>query len=374
MHNFIGAATRRTAGLAAGVILTGGLVGGVLLAPGTAYAAEATTTTMSVTQQAWGSGGATLDVTVSVAPTGATGPVTVSGAGGGCHTYVGMSGTSSCDIPGVAAGAYTLTAAYQGSAAFSPSTVSQPVTVVGAPAPTPAVTSAPVFVADSPPLTATAGQAYSYTFQANGSPAPSYALSVNPGWLQINSATGAMWGTVPNGTSSFSYSVVASNGIGTGVLAGPFTVYVRPGYGYGYVNIHTSLSCTRYVFTGQRGYCTLTVTNRGWNVAPDVTAQIVLPWQLKAGYRGYSFGYRIYGNTVSENLGTLYPGQTKELFVTFTARTGYNLWGRHPGYKFTVKVVGSASSSGNYGNLWFYGQRQSYSVAYVTIIPRGFWW
>jgi hypothetical protein len=375
MHKFIRAATRRTVGMAAGVILTGGLVGGVLLAPGTAYAAEATTTTMTATAQ-----GSAIDVTVSVALTGATGtvtgPVSVSdGAGGSCHFFV--NGSGGCDITNVPAGTYTVTATYEGFGDFGSSSASQSgVTVAGTPAPTPAVTSAPVWVADSPPLTATVGQAYGYSFHATGSPAPSYALSGAPGWLTINSYTGSVWGTVPNWTRSFSYSVVASNGIGTAATAGPFYVNVRPGYGYsyGYVNIYTSLYCTRYVFTGQRGYCTLTVANWGRNVAPDVTAQIVLPWQLKAGYTGYFYGYGIYGNTVSENLGTLYPGQTKELYVTFTARAGFNLWGRHPGHQFTVKVTGSASSSGNYGNFWLYGQRQSYSVAYVTIIPRGFWW
>jgi hypothetical protein len=372
MHKFIGAATRRTAGIAAGVILTGGLVGGVLLAPGTAYAAEATTTTMTATAQ-----GSAIDVTVSVALTGATGtvigPVSVSdGAGGSCHTFV--NGSGSCDITNVPAGTYNVTATYEGFGDFGSSTSAPQSVTVGAPAPTPAVTSAPVWVADSPPLTATIGQAYGYTFHATGTPAPSYALSGAPGWLTINSYTGTVSGTVPNWTRSFSYSVVASNGIGTAATAGPFSVKVWPGYQYGYVNIHTSLWCTRYVFNGQRGYCTLAVTNEGWNLARDVTAQIVLPWQLRANYPGYFFGYRIYGNTVSENLGTLYPGQTKDLYVTFTARTGFNLWGWHPGHRFTVKVVGSASSPGNYGNFWFYGQGQSYSVAYVTIIPRGFWW
>jgi hypothetical protein len=76
-------------------------------------------------------------------------------------------------------------------------------------------------------------------------------------------------------------------------------------------------------------------------------------------------------HTAYENLGTLNPGQTKQLTVVFTARTGFNLWGWHPGHRFTVRVVGSAAS---YGNWRFIGQRVSYSTAYVTIIPWGFWW
>ena len=38
---------------------------------------------------------------------------------------------------------------------------------------------------------------------------------------------------------------------------------------------------------------------------------------------------------------------------------------------------GSASSFGNfgtYGNYSYFGQREGSSTAYVTVIPRGFWW
>ena len=109
--------------------------------------------------------------------------------------------------------------------------------------------------------------------------------------------------------------------------------------------------------------------------ARSVPAKIALPSQLRADYCGHSyffnFGCTISGNTAHENLGTLKPGQTKELTVTFTAKTGFNLWGWHRGHRFTVRVVGSATS---FGNWWFIGHRASYSTAYVTIIPRGFWW
>ena len=113
--------------------------------------------------------------------------------------------------------------------------------------------------------------------------------------------------------------------------------------------------------------------------AQGVTAQIALPYQLRADYCGYnnwfsSYGCSISSNTASENLGTLYAGQTRELTVTFTADSGFTLWGRHYGRTFPVKVVGSASSFGNFGNFSYFGQRESYSAAYVTVIPRGFWW
>ena len=49
MHKLIEAAGRRSTGLAAGVILTGGMVGGVLLAPGAAYATTSATITSTTT-------------------------------------------------------------------------------------------------------------------------------------------------------------------------------------------------------------------------------------------------------------------------------------------------------------------------------------
>ncbi len=391
MRKLMGAAGRRTAGMAAGLILTGGLAGGVLLTPGTAYAAGLTPAITGTTQTP-GFGGTTLNVQVSVtpAPTLPGGAVSVSdGAGGGCSAVLGAfgpgAGTGNCSIADLAAGTYTLTATYEGSPS-SPVTVTIGGTSTPAPEP-PTSGNAPVFSADSPPSSVD-GPAYSYTFQASGS--PSYELVGAPDWLSIDPNTGIVSGTIPDGFSSFSYSVKAWNSFGF-VLAGPFNVFFR----HGEVNLHTHLYCTSPVFTGQHGSCTLSVTNWGsnyyWgpsfnadpnfnqdpNFAPDVTAQISLPWQLRAdfcgSFRWFSFGCTIFGNTASENLGPLRPGQTKYLTVVFTAETGFGIWGRHHGRLFTVAVFGSASSYGNSG-FWFFGQQQSFSVAYVTIIPRGFWW
>jgi hypothetical protein len=363
MHKLIGAARCRTAGVAAGLILTGGLAGGVLLTPGTAYAAGPAPTITGTSQTPGFHGTTTLTVDVSVSPA-PTLPAAVSVSDGyrGCSATL-TSGTGSCSIGGLRPGTYTLTATYDGS-----STTDQvPVGSTPNPAPT---TSAPVFNADSPP-TSTDSPSYSYAFHATGSPAPSYALgSGAPSWLSINPSTGQVWGTVPDGVNSFSYSVTAWNNYGS-VTTRPFTVF----FWHRHVNIQTSLSCTSPVHTGQHGTCTLWVSNSGPSVAPDVTAQISLPWQLRADYCGryywFYYGCSISGNTASENLGTLGPWQTKELTVVFTARTGFNLWGRHRGHRFTVWVVGSAAS---HGYFWFFGQRESYSVAPVTIIPWGMWW
>ena len=371
------------------------MVGGVLLTAGPASAAETTSTTVSATAQ-----GSTINVSVSVAPGGASGSVAVTGAGAGCTASVGggmfgFGAGGQCQIPNVTPNTYTLTATYTPSAAasadYSGSTGTTQVTVTGTPTAPPPSGNGPVFSSDSPPTSVT-GQSYSYQFQASNS--PSYQLVGAPSWLSISN-NGMVSGYIPDGTSSFSYSVYAWNNWGH-VTVGPFNVFFHNYYNhhnynnYAEVNLQTSLYCTSPVHTGQRGHCTLSVSNSspsffwgpgqygnfGQNFASDVTAQISLPYQLKADYCGFSYFYyygcQIYGNTAYENLGNLYPGQTRTLTVTFTAESGFNLWGYHRGHSFYVRVVGSASS--NHGNFWFYGRGQSYSTAYVEIIPYGFWW
>jgi len=365
MHRLVEAVGRRSAGIAAGVILTGGLAGGVLLTPGTAYAATATTTMITSVTQAPGSSGTTLTVNVSVSPNPGGGNFSVSGAGG-CAAALGTSGTGTCNIYGVGPGGYALTASFGGWSGFGSSGPSSPFWVKVAGPPHSTLT----WVADSPSLNAQAGQNYSYTFRAVGSPWIRYSLNGGFSGMSINPYTGTVSGTVPNYGNSFSYSVTATNGYGQTITTSWYTVYIR--HFFNRARLSTSLSCTSPVFTGTKGRCTLWVTNSGYGNAPAVNAQIALPRQLKADYCGYyyfNFGCSISGNTASQNLGTLSPGQTKSLTVTFTARTGFWLWGWHHGYRFTVKVVGSASSSG----YPFFQNGTSYSTAYVTIIPRGWW-
>jgi hypothetical protein len=370
MHNLLEVACRRSAGIAAGVILTGGLAGGVLLTPAAAYATTAvnTTTAITGTAQTPTFHGTTLNVQVSVTPANTTngtptGTVQVSGAGGGCSVTLNSAGAGSCNIFNLPDGNYSLTASYAGVTNTFNSSASSPATAV-------TIGRAPVFVADSPSLTATNGQFYSYTFRAVGSPGIHYSLSGGFPGLHINPFTGTVSGTVPNFSGSFSYSVTATNGVGS-ATAGPYTVNLRH---FG-ANLRTFLNCTSKVFTGQRGTCTLFVTNRGFSSAPDVTAQIALPSQLRADFCGFfnfnfNFGCRIFDNTAHENLGTLRPGQTKELTVVFTAKTGFNLWGWQHGHRFTVRVFGSASS---FGGFPFFQRSVSFANAFVTIIPRGWW-
>jgi len=212
---------------------------------------------------------------------------------------------------------------------------------------------APVFTADNPPLASGSSVRYSLSSGA-------------PSWLHINPATGTVSGTAPATGGSFSYYVIAQNGYGS-VTSSPFTVnFGRPGNYRADVTTH--LSCTSTVSTDGKGTCTLYVTNRG-NSAQDVTAQIALPSQLRLDSSGYYDGYRTSGNTAQENLGVLRPGQTREMTVTFTAKTGLSLWGWHHGQRFQVKVTGSVNSGGEFSS---YGQQNS-STATVTIVPRGWW-
>lgn len=375
MQNVKGAACRRRAGLAAGLTLGIGLAGGVLLTPGTALAATtvATTTAITGTTQSGGFlGTTTLNVQVSVTPASGTvspsGTVVVSdGAGGGCQltlAEVGSSavGAGNCNIAGLHPGVFRLMATYEGSTSFGSSASGTDTVLIGR---------VPVFLVANPPLTAVSGELYSYTFQAAGDPAPSYSLgSGSPFWLHINSSTGTVWGTVPFSVTLFSYSVIATNSVGS-ATAGPYWVHVRGHHRH--AAISTSLSCTPRVFSGRRGSCTLSVTNMGRFFAPDVTAQISLPSQLRALFCSrfqFNFGCTISGNTASQDLGTLSPGQTKTLSVVFVARPSFGIWGWHRFHTITVKVVGSATAGG--GFFGFGGQ--SFSTAFVTIIPRGWWW
>lgn len=366
MHSALGSACRRTAGL----ILGAGLAGGMLMVPGTAFAGTTVATATAITGTTQSPGHhhtTTLDVQVSVTPASGTswpsGTVKVSDGAGGCQLTLVQDGSKAvgvgdCRIYGLSAGNYSLTATYQGSSAFGLS-ASNPATVT--------IGAAPVFYADRPALTVGSGEAYSYTFGAKGVPAPGYALTAGaPSWLHIDSRTGTVWGTAPGWVTSFGYSVTASNAVGS-ATAGPYQVQVtRP-----HATLATQLSCTAKVYAGKQGSCALSVTNTGHFSARDVAAEVSLPSQLRARFCGRTWAHQgctISGNTASENLGTLRPGQTKTLSVVFTAKSG--LWTWHHKHATKVKVIGFAAAGQGFGGP---GAR-SFSAAYVTIVPQGWWW
>jgi uncharacterized repeat protein (TIGR01451 family) len=172
----------------------------------------------------------------------------------------------------------------------------------------------PSFVAASPPTTATAGQAYGYTFIASGTPAPSYALSEAPSWLSINASTGTVSGTAPAGTTSFSYSVTATNAAGT-VTAGPFTVTVTAASAK--ADLAARLSCPASLTAGKTGTCTLTVTNHGPAVAQNVIAAVALPVTLTE--TSCSTGCTKHGNVVVWRQSSLPSGASVQDTITLQA-------------------------------------------------------
>jgi PKD repeat protein len=132
-----------------------------------------------------------------------------------------------------AAGSYSVTLTVTDAENSSASAIRQ---VSVAPLSTP---TAPSFYRSSPPLSASPGTTYGYTFAALGFPDPTYSLAGAPKWLTVSGTTGAVSGAPPSGTTSFSYSVVATDGVGSPATAGPFQVAVKVvsggnGSGHGY--------------------------------------------------------------------------------------------------------------------------------------------
>jgi hypothetical protein len=229
-------------------------------------------------------------------------------------------------------------------------------------------------LAQSPPLTATADSEYQYTFTASGD--PSWSLAGAPAWLSINSATGTVSGKVPQGTTSFSYSVTVTNGSWS-YTDGPYTVQVGHGHSYGNgngqaANLSTSLSCPGSVRAGRTGSCTLTVSNSGSGTARDVTATIDLPSALQAENVGESADWRwgwngsgstISGNDATAQLGSIGAGQSRTVSVSFRATRGWSWSGND-----RVEVTADAQSANGYGGgtPWGYNA-DAQSTAYVSI-------
>ena len=163
-----------------------------------------------------------------------------------------------------------------------------------------AVSQMPSFTTDSPPLTATTGQSYSYAFAASGSPTPTYALGAGaPSWLSIGTSSGQVTGTPPTGTTSFSYSVTASNTAGT-ATAGPFTVTVSQ------IPTITSPSTASFAL-GASGSFTITTTG-------SPTAAFTESGTLPSGMT-----FADNGNGTATLSGTPATGTTGSYSITITA-------------------------------------------------------
>lgn len=365
----------RLAGTAAAVVLAGGLAGTALTA-GTAFAGPMqvpTSTVISSTSQTYTSSGTTLAVTVNVwtpsgSPSAPTGYVKISDGSTTCNATLtvpssGLTSTGTCDFTGLAAGNYGLGGTYNPSSMQYGGSSTGTAYWVNVQSST---NYAPQWTADSPSLSSHVGADYSYTFAASGTPAPTYALVDAPSWLSINSTTGVVSGTVPWGTGGgFSYSVAASNSVGT-ITTSAFAVSVGRG-GYHHSNLATSLSCPSGV--SGRGTCTLYVRDDSWSRDRGVTATIYLPSELHAtscakNGNGHPWGWQncsLSGNVVKAYLGTMYPGETESLSVTFGTRL--SSWGWQHQHGARVTVLGQAT---DYTGV-------SYASAKISIYPR-LWW
>lgn len=150
MQNLAKTASRRTAGVAAAVMMAGGLAGTVLLTPGTAFAdtgSQVNTATSITANQQWNYSWhqSTVKITVSVtaqhpwaAPTGDVTVSTGQPASRGCDASLHQSSltvsTGYCYIKDLNDGSYNLTASYAGQGNFGSSVSAQyPITVGGSP-------------------------------------------------------------------------------------------------------------------------------------------------------------------------------------------------------------------------------------------------
>jgi hypothetical protein len=177
------------------------------------------------------------------------------------------------------------------------------------------VNQAPAFVMDSPALTAVAGQEYSYTFAASGTPAPTYALGGGaPSWLSVSASTGQVTGTPPTGTTSFSYSVTATNTAGT-ATAGPFTVTVSKATTN--ADISVAMTCPSGLTVGGTGTCKLIVANAGPATASKVVAAVLVPAALSEV--SCTASCTRHGNVFTWALGTLASGASTSFTITVKA-------------------------------------------------------
>lgn len=242
-------------------------------------------------------GGATYTPT-AVASSGLDVAVTVDAASAGvCSMTAGV-------VNFAGAGTCTVNADQAGNPTYFPAAqVQQSFTVYRTPA----------FVLASPATRGTVGQPYSYTFQANGVPTPTYTLAAEaPAWLSINATSGAVSGIPPTGTTSFTYSVVATNSVGA-AATGPFVVTVAtPPPTSTRADVAITLSCPGTVRINANATCTVTVRNAGPATARNVATVVTLP-QAMSLVSFTSGGVRV-GNT----LGWAQPTLTANTVVTYS--------------------------------------------------------
>jgi hypothetical protein len=90
-----------------------------------------------------------------------------------------------------------------------------------------------------------------------------------PSWLTVNTTTGTVAGTPPAGTTTFSYSVIASNGVTPDATAGPFTVTVSTSAGKS-ADLNLAMTAPAVVTKGSTITYSIVVTNNGPSAATNI--------------------------------------------------------------------------------------------------------
>jgi hypothetical protein len=167
--------------------------------------------------------------------------------------------------------------------------------------------------------------------------------------LSIDGSTGVVSGTPPTGTKTFTYSVTASNVVGT-VTAGPFAVPVTtPPPASTKADISVALSCPASGKMNVAATCTLTVRNAGPAAAKPVWATLALPSTL--GLVSSAGGGTTWHNIVTWKTATLAANGSQVFTVTFKPRTAGKA------------LIGAAAVSGNPDPSW----RNNVAVASLTL-------
>jgi uncharacterized repeat protein (TIGR01451 family) len=245
-------------------------------------------TTLSAT-----GGGSGNPVVFSVDPSSGAGVCNVSGTNGTTLTYTAP---GTCVVDANQAGSPSYEDAPELTASIS-------------------VNQVPAFTQDTPSTSLTTGKSYAYTFAASGRPAPTFALASGaPSWLAMDASSGALSGTPPSGTTSFSYAVVASNSVGN-VTAGPFTVTVQSTRQSREADVSVGLFCPGTSHVGALGSCTFAVHNAGPATAQFVVAGLALPrWFTLVSSSGGAWWW---GNDATFFCGPLPAGSTDLYVVNF---------------------------------------------------------
>jgi hypothetical protein len=86
-----------------------------------------------------------------------------------------------------------------------------------------------VFTAAAPPTSTKVGAAFSYQFAASGSPAPAFAVATGslPAGTTLDPTTGVLSGSATI-AANYTFTVSATNGVGTPAVTAPITISVAP--------------------------------------------------------------------------------------------------------------------------------------------------